>query len=196
MGRGLQHSQHSALPPTREKLPTPSGMKTGFPRVRVSTHNIIWTQVCGPTVQGFFHWTILALDKQVLFWGTFAYHRFVLVLFMQSFKFLLSCPKSHLLCDRCICVPVYKYSTVSKKIGEKGRERNYDPKTLKLQMLGMCSVSWGQRSKKEAPVGMQNLGLYHRISYPLFSLSFSVCPKFRCLVSQRTTWGKSVWYQV
>lgn len=164
----------------------------GFLRVRIlSANDIIWTQVSGHSLQGSHHWTTTASWKQVLFWSILAYHRCVLVPpFLQSFKFIFSCSVTYFPKVICYVTDAYVFLFINilqwvKKIW--GNERGKATMTLRLQMLGVCSVSWGQRSQRETALGMQNLVLCCGIPSLLFSPPFSVYPKFRCLVSWRIT---------
>lgn len=96
-------------------------------------------------------------------------------------------PKSHLLCNRYICVPVYKYSTVTKKMWGNVGESDYDTQTANVG--NVLSVLGAKVTKEGLTIGMQNVILYHRISYHLFPSPFSVYTEFGSLVSQRITWG-------
>lgn len=119
-----------------------------------SAHDTIQIWISGPPFQGSFHWTALLPEKQVLFWAILDYHRFVLLPFFTVFyiSFLMFShlfPKSHLLCNRCTCVPVYKYSTLSVTWRNEGGKGDYDSPTLKLEMLGVCPVTQGPRMQRK-----------------------------------------------
>lgn len=55
-------------------------------------------------------------------------------------------PQSHLLYNRYICVPVYKYSTVTKKIWGNEGESVYDTQTANV---GNVLSVWGAKVTKE-----------------------------------------------
>lgn len=57
-------------------------------------------------------------------------------------------PKSHLLCNRYICVPVYKYYTVTKKIWGNEGESDYDTQTANV---GNVLSVLGAKVTKEGP---------------------------------------------
>lgn len=56
---------------------------------------------------------------------------------------------------------------------------DHNPETLKPEMLGVCSVPWGQRSPGQDPSGMWELVLHCWIPSHLFSPSIFSLSKIR-----------------
>lgn len=134
------------------------------------------------------------LKNSSYFWGILVYHRFVFlpfftVFWISSLMYFHLFPKSHLLCNRCICVPVYKYSTVSEEnIGKSWGKGGHNLQTLNPEM---CSVPQGQRSLEEAPSETPNLVLHCWIPSHLFSPSTFSLSKIRMFGVMEDHLGKT-----